>query len=241
VIHEQNSIAGLTNKALSHCTNHVLSGFPLSAKNGYIAQTAKHVGNPVRQDITQLSQPEIRYLARTGKLKVLVLGGSLGAAALNDVIPKALGVMPIESRPEVLHQAGEKHIANLQAHYEKLNVAATTKAFIGDMAEAYAWADLVICRAGALTIAELACAGVASVLVPFPHAVDNHQTFNARYLSDAGAAKLVQQKDLTMQVIQDILNTMTREVCLQMAIAAKRLAKPEATQTVAHYCVELAV
>jgi UDP-N-acetylglucosamine--N-acetylmuramyl-(pentapeptide) pyrophosphoryl-undecaprenol N-acetylglucosamine transferase len=241
VIHEQNSIAGLTNKALSHCTNHVLSGFPLSAKNGYIAQTAKHVGNPVRQEITQLSQPEIRYLARTGKLKVLVLGGSLGAAALNDVIPKALGVMPIESRPEVLHQAGEKHIANLQAHYEKLNVAATTKAFIGDMAEAYAWADLVICRAGALTIAELACAGVASVLVPFPHAVDNHQTFNARYLSDAGAAKLVQQKDLTMQVIQDILNTMTREVCLQMAIAAKRLAKPEATQTVAHYCVELAV
>jgi UDP-N-acetylglucosamine--N-acetylmuramyl-(pentapeptide) pyrophosphoryl-undecaprenol N-acetylglucosamine transferase len=181
VIHEQNSIAGLTNKTLSLLASRVLVAFPSAFKD-----KATLVGNPVRADITQLPAPEQRYSKHTGKLKLLVVGGSLGAQALNDVLPKALATLPIETRPEVIHQAGEKHIDALQANYHAASVAADTRPFINNMAEMYAWADLVICRSGALTVSELACVGVASVLVPFPHAVDDHQTYNAKYLSDAG-------------------------------------------------------
>ena len=234
VIHEQNSIAGLTNKTLSLFANRVLAAFPSA-----FGARALLVGNPVRHDITQLASPQQRYSARTGKLKVLVVGGSLGAQALNEVLPKALAALP-ENIFEVVHQAGEKHIAALQANYHAASVAAETKAFIHNMADMYAWADVVICRAGALTVAELACVGVASVLVPFPHAVDDHQTYNAKYLSDAGAAKLIQQSEFSVAKATEILRGLTREICLDMAIKAKQLAKPEATQSVAKICMEVA-
>ena len=234
VIHEQNSIAGLTNKSLSLIANRVLAAFPSAFEN-----KAELVGNPVRADITQLPAPEQRYGQRTGKLNLLVVGGSLGAQALNDVLPKALANLPKESF-NVVHQAGEKHIAALQANYQAASVAAETSAFINNMAEQYAWADVVICRAGALTVAELACVGVASILVPFPHAVDNHQTYNAKYLSDAGAAQLMQQTEFNVEKATEMLRNLTREICLNMAIKAKQLAKPEATQTVAKICMEAA-
>ena len=235
VIHEQNSIAGLTNKVLAIFATRVLVAFPSA-----FGDKATLVGNPVRQDITQLPTPEHRYNQRTGKLNLLVVGGSLGAAALNDVLPKALANLPKDTF-NVVHQAGEKHIDALQANYQAAGVKAETKAFINNMSEMYAWADVVICRAGALTIAELACVGVASVLVPFPHAVDDHQTHNAKYLSDAGAAKLIQQTEFNVQKATEILRNLTRESCLDMALKAKQLAKPEATKTVAHICMEVAL
>jgi UDP-N-acetylglucosamine--N-acetylmuramyl-(pentapeptide) pyrophosphoryl-undecaprenol N-acetylglucosamine transferase len=235
VIHEQNSIAGLTNKTLSLFANRVLAAFPSA-----FGSKAELVGNPVREEITQLAAPEQRYNQRTGKLKLLVVGGSLGATALNDVLPKALANLPKETF-EVVHQAGEKHIAALQANYHEASRAAETKAFINNMAEMYAWADVVVCRAGALTIAELACVGVASVLVPFPYAVDDHQTYNAKYLSDAGAAKLIQQSEFNVQKATEILSNLTRDICLEMAIKAKQLAKPEATHAVAKICMEAAL
>ncbi len=236
IIHEQNSIAGLTNKTLSLVANKILTAFP-SAFTG----KAELVGNPVRHDITQLASPEQRYAKHSGKLKLLVVGGSLGAAALNEVLPKAIATMPENTRPEVIHQAGEKHIAALQANYQAAGVQADTRAFINNMADMYEWADVVICRAGALTIAELACVGVASVLVPFPHAVDDHQTTNAQYLRDAGAAQLIQQTEFNVAKASEVLSNLTREICLDMAIKAKTLAKPEATQTVATICMEAAL
>ena len=234
VIHEQNSIAGLTNKTLSLIANKVLAAFPSAFVNN-----AELVGNPVRAEITQLAAPEQRYSQRTGKLNLLVVGGSLGAQALNDVLPKALAGLP-NNHFNIVHQAGEKHIAALQANYHAASRAADLKAFINNMAEQYAWADIVICRAGALTIAELACVGVASVLVPFPHAVDDHQTYNAKYLSDAGAAQLIQQAEFNVEKASEILQGLTRQMCLNMAIKAKQLAKPEATASVAKVCMEAA-
>ena len=235
VIHEQNSVAGLTNKTLSLFADKTLAAFPSAFEDKAVL-----VGNPVRQDITQLLSPKQRYSQRAGKLNLLVVGGSLGAAALNDVLPKALAILPA-GQFEVVHQAGEKHIAALQANYQAANVQADAKAFINNMAEMYAWADIVICRAGALTVAELACVGVASILVPFPHAVDDHQTYNAQYLSDAGAAKLIQQTEFNVQKASEMLSGLTREICLEMAIKAAQLAKPEATATVAKICMELAL
>ena len=235
VIHEQNSMAGLTNKVLAIFATRVLAAFPAA-----FGDKATLVGNPVRHDITQLPTPEHRYKQRTGKLNLLVVGGSLGAAALNDVLPKALAALPKSISFEVVHQAGEKHIAALQANYQAAGVQAVTQAFINNMSEMYAWADVVICRAGALTIAELACVGVASVLVPFPHAVDDHQTYNAKYLSDAGAAKLIQQTEFNVQKAIEILSSLTRDNCLAMAIKARALAKPEATSAVAKICMEVA-
>ena len=234
VIHEQNSIAGLTNKTLSLIANRVLAAFPSA-----FGSKAELVGNPVRLDITELASPQQRYSNRTGKLNLLVVGGSLGAQALNDVLPKALANLPKDAF-NVVHQAGEKHIAALQANYEAAGVGVDAKAFINNMAEMYAWADVVICRSGALTVAELACVGVASILVPFPHAVDDHQTTNAQYLSDAGAAQLIQQSEFSVQKATEILSGLTREICLNMAIKAKQLAKPDATQGVAKVCMELA-
>ena len=234
VIHEQNSIAGLTNKTLSLFANKVLAAFPSA-----FGKNAELVGNPVRQDITQLAAPQQRYSQRTGKLKLLVVGGSLVAQALNEVIPKALAALPKDTF-DVIHQAGEKHISALQANYHAASVNAETKAFINNMAQMYAWADVVICRAGALTVAELACVGVASILVPFPHAVDDHQTYNAQYLSDAGAAQLIQQAEFNVQKATQILQGLTRAICCEMAIKAKQLAKPEATASVAKICMEVA-
>ena len=231
VIHEQNSIAGLTNKILAMIANKVLTGFPNA-----LGKRGQMVGNPVRKDILNLPTPEARYAARTGKLNVLVVGGSLGAAALNDTLPKALALMQEGDRPNVIHQAGEKHIAVLQSNYQQAGVEADCRAFIHDMPSVYQWADVVICRAGALTVAELAAVGVASILVPFPFAVDDHQTTNAHYLAAHGAASLIQQVALTPNLLAEKLTALTRETCLQMAVKARALALPNATEVVAQHC-----
>lgn len=241
VIHEQNSVAGLTNKALAHFAKRLLVAFPAAFTKELSAGKAILVGNPVRAEITQIEPPATRLEARTGTLRLLVVGGSLGAQALNEVLPKALAEIAEEHRPLIVHQAGEKHIATLQANYQAAGVDADTKAFIQDMAAMYSWADIVICRAGALTVAELSAAGVASVLVPFPYAVDDHQTSNAHYLSDAGAAILIPQTEFTVASVVALLQGLTRKKCTEMAIKARALGKPEATASVANICMESAL
>ncbi|MBS1154256.1 MAG: undecaprenyldiphospho-muramoylpentapeptide beta-N-acetylglucosaminyltransferase [Proteobacteria bacterium] len=235
VIHEQNSVAGLTNKALSKIADRVLFAFPsvFPGQEGC-------VGNPIRTEITQVAPPAERFAGRSGPLKLLVVGGSLGAQVFNEEVPKALALLAGDERPRVIHQAGEKHIEILRGNYESAGVVAECAPFIADMASAYADADLVLCRAGALTIAELACVGAAAVLVPFPHAVDDHQTGNARYLADAGAALLVEQKTFTAESLAALLKRMNREQCLEMAQKARSLAKPDATESVVAVIEELA-
>ena len=233
VIHEQNSIAGLANRVLAKVADRVVCGFPEALPNSHWA------GNPVRGDIAALPEPAARFAERDGlPLRLLVLGGSLGAAAINDIVPKGLALIPEADRPVVVHQAGEKHLATLEANYAAAGVRANCVAFIEDMAGAYAWADLVLCRAGALTVAELAAAGVASILVPFPHAVDDHQTANAKFLADAGGAFLLPQPEMTPESVSLIRNY-TRSQLLQMAERARELARPEAAESVARVCEEV--
>ncbi|BCK88682.1 UDP-N-acetylglucosamine--N-acetylmuramyl-(pentapeptide) pyrophosphoryl-undecaprenol N-acetylglucosamine transferase [Sideroxyarcus emersonii] len=234
VIHEQNSIAGMSNKLLVKIATRVLSGFPDVLKG------TQWCGNPVRADIASLPEPETRYAGRSGKLNMLVVGGSLGAQALNEALPKALAMLDEQERPNVLHQTGKKHFENVQQLYRQAGVNADIRPFLDDMASQYGRADVVICRAGALTIAELAAAGVASVLVPFPFAVDDHQTHNARFLSEKNAALLLPQKELSAEKLAQLLREMTREKLLAMAQAARSLAKPEATAAVAAVCTEMA-
>lgn len=236
VIHEQNSVAGLTNKVLAKFAARVLAAFPAA-----FGDKALLVGNPVRTDIANLAAPEQRFAGHEGALRLLVVGGSLGAHALNEVVPQALAQLPAEKRPQVVHQAGVKHIDELKSNYEKAGVAADARAFIDDMADMYAWADFVICRAGALTVAEVSAAGIGSLMVPFPFAVDDHQTTNAAYLAEAGAAMLVQQKELSVEKLAGILRELSREKCLDMAKRARALGKPEATADVAAICMEVAL
>jgi UDP-N-acetylglucosamine--N-acetylmuramyl-(pentapeptide) pyrophosphoryl-undecaprenol N-acetylglucosamine transferase len=235
VVHEQNSVAGLANRVLASVADRILTGFP----QVLATKSTTWCGNPVRPEIAALAPPADRYAERSGPLRMLVVGGSLGAQALNQTMPQALALLPAEARPVVVHQAGEKHLGALKAAYAQAGVAAELVPFIDDMAGAYAWADVVICRAGALTIAELAAAGVASILVPFPHAVDDHQTSNARYLAAAGAAILLPQNQLTAERLAE-MRTLTRPQLLQMAEKARGLAKPEATADAARICMELA-
>ncbi|MDP2826387.1 MAG: undecaprenyldiphospho-muramoylpentapeptide beta-N-acetylglucosaminyltransferase [Sulfuritalea sp.] len=237
VLHEQNSVAGLANRVLAGVADRILSGFPEVLKKS--ASMAEWVGNPVRPEIAALPAPTVRYAQHQGPLRVLVVGGSLGAQALNETLPKALALIPEDERPVVVHQAGENHLPLLQSLYLSAGVKADCVAFIDDMAGAYYWADLVICRAGALTVAELAAAGVASLLVPFPHAVDDHQTSNARFLSSAGAAILLPQDQLTPVRLAEIRN-LSRSQLAQMAEKARELARPEATAEVARICQEVA-
>ncbi len=234
VIHEQNSIAGMSNKVLAKLATRVLSGFP------DVLNKTQWCGNPVRADISALPEPRERYAGRSGKLNVLVVGGSLGAQALNEALPKALAMLGEQERPNVLHQTGKKHFEAVQKLYEQAGVAADVRAFLDDMADQYAKADVVICRAGALTVAELAAAGVASVLVPFPFAVDDHQTHNARFLSEKGAAVLLPQTELNAEKLAQLLRGLNREKLLAMAQAARSLAKSDATQQVAQVCISLA-
>ena len=229
VLHEQNSVAGLANRVLAGVADRILSGFPAVLNKG------TWVGNPVRPEIAALPAPTLRYAKHEGPLRVLVVGGSLGAQALNETLPKALALIPEAGRPVVVHQAGEKHLPMLQSLYLSAGVKADCVAFINDMAGAYCWADLVICRSGALTVAELAAAGVASLLVPYPHAVDDHQTANARFLSKAGAAILLPQDQLTPERLAEIKN-LSRSQLAQMAEKARELARPEATAEVARIC-----
>jgi len=230
VLHEQNSIAGLANRVLAGVADRVLCGFP------GVLKRSQWVGNPIRESIAQLPPPTQRYLTHRPRLQLLVLGGSLGAQSLNELVPMALGLVPEAQRPLVTHQSGAKHLESVQRCYQQAGVCAQAVPFIDDMAASYAQADLVICRAGALTVSELAAAGVASILVPFPHAVDDHQSHNARFLADAGAAVIVQQKELSSRRLAELVLSLTRERLLEMANRARALAKPGAAAAVAQAC-----
>lgn len=237
IIHEQNTVAGLTNKVLAKIADRILLAFPGALQGN--EKKVQVTGNPIRAEITGLPSPEDRYAKRTGKLKLLVVGGSLGAQKLNTVMPQALAMIDKAQRPQVTHQAGGAHFAGLEKTYAEFGVSAQLVAFIEDMATQYAENDLVICRAGALTISELAAAGVASILVPYPHAVDDHQTSNARFLSDAKAAVLWPQSELTPASLAHWLRQCSRESLQAMAVKARQLARPDATAQVASSCEEI--
>lgn len=245
-IHEQNAVAGLANRVLACLADRVLLGLPAAFSHSKDRPIpcgrvkAEWVGNPVRPEIAALAPPERRYGGRDGPLRLLVVGGSLGAQALNELVPQALALLPLEQRPSVRHQGGRGKLTGLEAQYAAAEVAAECLEFIADMAAAYAWADLIICRAGASTVAEIAAAGVAALFVPYPYAVDDHQTENARFLADAGAAWLMQQRDLTPQALADWLAARSRTELLERAVRARSLAKPDAAERVAAVVKELA-
>ena len=234
VVHEQNSVAGLTNRVLARVADRVLVAFPDALRG------AQWCGNPVRADVARLAPPAQRYGERSGPLQLLVVGGSLGAQALNDAVPRALALLPPGERPRVLHQSGRRHLAALQATYREAGVAVEAVEFIEDMAAAYASADLVICRAGAMTVSEIAAAGVASLMVPFPHAVDDHQTTNAQFLTGRGAGLMVAQSALTPQRLAETLRGLDRPRLLEMAVHARALARPGAATEVADVCESVA-
>lgn len=238
VIHEQNRIPGLTNRWLSRLATRVFEAFPGSFPAGRDAETC---GNPVRPEIAALPAPGVRLAGRPGPVRLLVLGGSLGALALNELLPKALALMPLEDRPQVRHQAGERTLSAALEGYRAAAVTAEVVPFIADMAEAYGWADLALCRAGALTVSELAAAGLGAVLVPYPHAVDDHQSANARYLAEAGAARLAPQGGLTAQGLADLLAGLCadRGGLVRMAEAARGVARTDAAVRIADACLEL--
>lgn len=231
VIHEQNSIAGLANRVLAKVANRVLTGFPNALPN------SEWVGNPVRAAITQQVDPQTRFAGREGALRLLVVGGSLGAQALNEIVPQGLAQLPLNERPIVVHQAGERHLHALQANYAKAGVAAECVAFIDDMASSYANADVVICRAGALTVAEVACVGLPALFIPYPFAVDDHQTSNAAFLVKEGGAECVAQSELSPAHIVKLVRHSRQELA-RMAALARQQAKPEASQRVAQVCQE---
>ena len=231
-LHEQNAIAGLANRVLAGVADKVMVAFPDALKRG------EWTGNPVRREIAALPPPEERFAGRSGPLRILVVGGSLGAQALNEAVPRALALLG--EKPIVVHQSGERHLEALRAGYAAAGVQGELVAFIDDMARRYAAADLVICRAGAVTIAELSAAGMASVLVPFPHAVDDHQTANARFLAERGAARLLPQSELTPQRLAKLLAGLDRPALLEMAGKARALGKPDAAHLVAGRCMDLA-
>lgn len=233
VLHEQNSVAGMANKVLRHVADRVFTAFPGALPQG------EWVGNPLRAAFTEVPPPAERFAGRSGPLRVLVVGGSLGAQALNEVVPQALARLPEARRPQVLHQSGARQIDALRAHYAAAGVNAETVPFIDDMARAYAEADLVICRAGATTVSELAAVGAAALFVPYPHAVDDHQTANARWLVEQGAGWLLPQGELTPETLAEMLLKMERSTLVQRAEKAKTMQKIHAVQAVVAACEEL--
>lgn len=233
VIHEQNAVAGSANKSIARFAKRVLSGFPK------VLPQAQTVGNPVRKGLLNLPSAEERYSARTGPLKILVVGGSLGAMALNELVPQAVALISHEQRPHIIHQSGEQHLDILEANYQAVGVQATCLAFIDDMAEHLAQADLLICRAGAMTVAEVAAVGVAALFVPLPHAIDDHQTANAAWLSEAGAAFSQAQKSLSAQQLSEFLSGLTRESLQEVASKARKMAYTNAAQDIANVCAEV--
>jgi UDP-N-acetylglucosamine--N-acetylmuramyl-(pentapeptide) pyrophosphoryl-undecaprenol N-acetylglucosamine transferase len=239
VIHEQNAVPGLTNRLLAHIATRVLEAFPGSFP---APRRARHTGNPVREEVLRVSPPEQRLAGRSGPLRLLVLGGSQGAKVLNEVVPRAIAGLASPGIVEVRHQTGQAHLEDTLERYRGAAIEASPVAFIEDVAQAYAWADLVVCRAGALTISELAVVGVASVLVPFPYAVDDHQTRNGLSLANADAAILIDQSELNAARLGDLLAEFhgARERLLSMAKAARRLGVPNATRQVSDCCLELA-
>jgi UDP-N-acetylglucosamine--N-acetylmuramyl-(pentapeptide) pyrophosphoryl-undecaprenol N-acetylglucosamine transferase len=235
LVHEQNRVAGFTNRKLAGLAKRVLAGFADALPQ------AEWVGNPVRDAIAALPPPAQRMAGRSGRLRLLVLGGSLGARALNLAVPQALAQLTPAQRPEVVHQCGTRGLDEARAAYAKAGVDALVVAFIDDMAGSYEWADLAVCRAGALTLAELTAAGLGAVLVPFPHAVDDHQTRNAEALVAIGAAELMQESELDVQILAQRLESLLgdRTRLLVMAEAARTLAKPDAAQVIARACMEV--
>ena len=236
LVHEQNRVAGFTNRKLAGFAKRVLAGFADALPH------AEWVGNPVRAVIAALPVPTQRMTARNAKPRLLVLGGSLGARALNLAVPQALAQLTPEQRPEVLHQSGNRGLDEAREAYAKAGVQAQVVPFIDDMAASYGWADLAVCRAGALTLAELTAAGLGAVLVPFPHAVDDHQTRNAEVLVAVGAAVVIQERDLDVQNLAQRLESLlgNRTQLLAMAEAARTLAKPDAADVIARACLEVA-
>ena len=234
VLHEQNSVAGMANQVLAHIADRVFTAFP------DVLTKARWIGNPLRAAFVGQPTPEQRFARRSGPLQVLVVGGSLGARALNDAVPRALALIPRAQRPSVIHQSGATQIEALRAGYAAAGVEAELTPFIDDTAQAFADADLVICRAGASTVTELAAIGVAALFVPFPSAVDDHQTRNARFLVDRGAGWLLPQSGLTPERLAQLLQQATREELLACAVAARKLEKTGATADMVAACEELA-
>ncbi|MGH8125953.1 MAG: undecaprenyldiphospho-muramoylpentapeptide beta-N-acetylglucosaminyltransferase [Rhodanobacteraceae bacterium] len=239
LVHEQNRVAGFTNRVLARCARRVMSGFPDAFPEKLHAEWT---GNPVRAGIAALPAPETRFAGRSGAPHLLVVGGSLGARTLNLGLPHALSLIPADRRPEVLHQCGVAHLAATRDVYVRVDVQAKVEPFIADMTSAYAWADLVVCRAGALTLAEIAAAGLGAILLPFPHAVDDHQTRNAEGFVAIGAAELVQDRDFDPARFAGTLERLLRDADkrLAMANAARTLAKPHAADVIAQRCLEVA-
>jgi len=240
VVHEQNAVAGLTNRFLARLADRVLEGFPGSFGSRV---TAERVGNPVRPEIVAVAPPGRRYAGREAPMRLLVFGGSQGAARLNAVLPAALAELPAELRPEVIHQTGERGHADTLRGYQSRGLQADVRPFIDDMASAYAWCDLAVCRAGALTVAELGAAGVPAILVPFPAAVDDHQTRNAEYVVSVGAALLLPETRLTPVSLAAMLRELLeagRPRLLEMANAARGTAITDADERLADACVAVA-
>ncbi len=240
LIHEQNAISGITNRLLAPFAVSVMAAFPDAFKE---SEKVTITGNPIRSEIINLPEPEKRYANRdTNVTKILILGGSLGAKALNEVIPETLLLLSNDYQVQVKHQCGERHYSEIRGVYKDSDIEAEVLPFIDDMAAAYAWADLVICRAGALTVAELAACGVGAILIPFPYAVDDHQTANASYLSTSGAAIQIQETQFNVEKLKAVLLQLLHapERIVQMAVKARSLAKPDATMMVANLCMEAA-
>lgn len=235
-VHEQNAVPGMTNCWLARFSRLAFTGFPVRLPGA--SSKTHHVGNPVRQSIAELPEPQVRYGARSGPLRLLVLGGSQGAGVFNRLVPEALGQLESIDPPQVFHQAGNQDVEAVRGRYQNAGIHAEVKSFFEDMAETYAWADLVICRSGALTVAELAAAGVASILVPFPYAVDDHQRVNGEYLVGGGAALLIPESELTASHLSNLYTQIaSREQLREMAIAARMLARPQAAEEVADACL----
>jgi len=234
VLHEQNSIAGLANKVLARVADRVFTAFP------NVLRKAQWVGNPLRAAFLSQADPQSRFAGRSGPLKLLVVGGSLGAKALNAVVPKALARIAPEQRPTVTHQSGARQIDELRANYAQAGVQGELTPFIDDTARAYADADLIVARAGASTVTEIAAVGAAALFVPFPSAVDDHQTTNAHFLVDAGGGWLIQQNELTPELLADFLQKTGRDALLDRAMKAKTMQKTEAVDLVVRACEELA-
>lgn len=241
LIHEQNAVAGFTNRVLSVIASRVLCGFP----GAFPARPdAIHVGNPVRLDLFSLAAPEQRLESHSGQLRILVIGGSQGAQFFNKIIPAAIAAIPEAKRPQVIHQAGPRWLEETKACYSNLiseQQRIEVKPFIENMKEAYDWADVIVCRSGAMTVAEVAAVGLAAILVPFPSAVDDHQTANARFLADRDAAVLIQERDLSAERLAEMFMELheNRQVILEMSQKARSCAMPDATEHVANLCMEV--
>lgn len=235
VIHEQNAVAGTTNRILSTFASRVLQAFPDAFPEGTV------VGNPVRSEISALPSPVERGLGKRGNLHLLILGGSLGALAINQLVPAALALLDKGQGFDVRHQCGRKHLDVTQQSYAANGVSADIEPFVEDMAAAYEWADFVICRAGALTVSEVAAVGIGALLIPFPAAIDDHQTKNGMWLVKGDGARLIQQKDLTPQLLANVLSDMRDNPDTLQALAnnARKLAVTDAAARVADVCEEV--